>query len=120
MQHSNTAIQEFKIQILDERGGSKDIWRLYNPTQIEDSWNRGQVKVKALTSGIDYWIIFQAIKGAGEDGYAAIDNLDFVQDEECVTLPASAEPVECGPGHIECGDHTCIGLVSVCYEHNCL
>ena len=64
-----------------------------------------------MTSGIDYWIIFQAIKGAGEDGYAAIDNLDFVPDEECVTLPASAEPVECGPGHIECGDHTCIGLV---------
>ena len=74
--------------------------------------------MKPFTSGIDYWIIFEAIKGRGEDGYVAIDNLDFLKEtSDCPTIPAMAQPVVCQPGQIECGDHTCISEVDyfVCF-----
>ena len=76
-------------------------------------WQTAQVEVKPFTSGIDYWIIFGAIKGIGEAGFVAIDNLDFLKNNanDCPTIPAMAEPVVCQPGEIECGDHTCISEV---------
>ena len=103
---------------MDERGATSDVWRIYNPTEYEmlEGWQTAQVEVKPFTSGIDYWIIFGAIKGRGEDGYVAIDNLDFLKESnDCPTLPAMAEPVVCQPGEIECGDHTCISEVKYFY-----
>ena len=35
LQHNNTAIQEFKVSIMDERGATADVWRIYNPTEYE-------------------------------------------------------------------------------------
>jgi len=70
LQHKNSAIESFVIQIIDDIGQARDIWKIENPVDVENGWQLGQVKVVPISSGISYWVllylIFSAFAGCFE------------------------------------------------------
>ena len=57
LENSNSAIQELKIQLLDERAENRDIWRIMNPNgELEKGWHQGQVLIEPLNQDVNYWV----------------------------------------------------------------
>ena len=54
----NRAIGEFKIQVMDEREGIRDVWRITNPAELEDGWLQGQANIEAINQDINYWVSY--------------------------------------------------------------
>jgi hypothetical protein len=51
------AIHTFKIQVLDERGEARDVWKIENPSQgSEFQWQEGQVPIAPVNPNINYWV----------------------------------------------------------------
>ena len=54
----NRAIGEFKIQVMDEREGIRDVWRITNPAELEDGWLQGQANIEAINQDVNYWVSY--------------------------------------------------------------
>ena len=64
-------------------------------------------------------VSFISTRGDSDDGYAAVDNFQVLEDNPervCEIIPSIAEPVDCEAGQYECPyDHTCISEVFFCF-----
>ena len=56
-------------------------------------WIKGQFEIAADENIQEYRIEFQAVRGANEMGYIAIDDIDFLQTELCEFKPTEAKPI---------------------------
>ena len=54
----NRAIVEFKIQVMDEREGIRDVWLITNPAELEGGWLQGQANIEAINQDINYWVSY--------------------------------------------------------------
>ena len=54
----NRGIGEFKIQVMDEREGIRDVWRITNPAELEDGWLQGQANIEAINQDVNYWVSY--------------------------------------------------------------
>ena len=78
------------LQILMEKPDVKEeivIWQLSNSKL--DFWEQGRVHI---ANPDDFYILIKAIRTNKPEGYAAIDDITIVPNDECQIYPAEAQP----------------------------
>jgi hypothetical protein len=63
------------------------VWNLEDTSIFaDDEWLIGQVEVGMRR------VVFEAVKGAGDDGWATIDDIHVEMGTRCIVIPTSAAP----------------------------
>ncbi len=76
------------LRVLTEsEGGEHVVWSLEDTSIFaEDEWLIGQVEVGLRK------VVFEAVKGAGDEGWATIDDIHVEKETQCIVIPTQAAP----------------------------
>ena len=74
------------------REGENVVWNLEDTSIFaDDEWLIGQVDVAMRK------VIFEAVKGAGDEGWATIDDIHEEKEAHCSVIPPQAAPTTLPP-----------------------
>jgi hypothetical protein len=76
------------LRVLTEsEGGEHVVWSLEDTSIFaDDEWLIGQVEVGLRK------VVFEAVKGAGDEGWATIDDIHVEKETQCIVIPTQAAP----------------------------